>query len=195
MSSLTNFAMPTPIAITARLTSVTNAFVNTIIPVVAPTQAEVESALQILEMADAPACAYCGDPWTEWDHLRPLVVNRRPTGYISEIDNLVPACGKCNQSKGNREWKTWIVSTAARSPKTRNVGDLDQRIKNLATYEASTNPTRLNFEQIVGAEAWDQHWRHLDIIAGHMKIAQEHAAGLRATIGAAHSATESKKTP
>jgi len=36
-------------------------------------------------------CSYCGTPATEWDHLRPLVMNKKPTGYISEIHNLVPA--------------------------------------------------------------------------------------------------------
>lgn len=186
MSPLTHFSMPTTIAITARLPSITNAFVSSIIPVVPPTQAEVDAALDLLGMATAPACVYCGDPWTEWDHLRPLVVDRRPTGYISEIDNLVPACGKCNQSKGNREWQTWIVSAAARSPKTRQISDLDQRIERLATYEASTKPKRLNFHEIVGSDAWDQHWSHLDIIAEHMKTAQAHAVGLRSTIRAAH---------
>ena len=50
-------------------------------------------------------CAYCGDKASDWDHLRPLVVKRRPTGFISEIANLVPACGKCNQSKGNSPWR------------------------------------------------------------------------------------------
>ena len=42
------------------------------------------------------------------DHLRPLVKDKEPTGYISEIHNLVPSCGKCNQSKGNKEWKAWM---------------------------------------------------------------------------------------
>jgi hypothetical protein len=30
-----------------------------------------------------------------------LVEEKEPIGYISEIRNLVPVCGKCNQSKGN----------------------------------------------------------------------------------------------
>jgi len=97
------FAMPSVQTMMSRKSSITNAFVNSLIPVVEPTVDEIEEALRILGMsADDVRCAYCGDVSTEWDHLRPLVVNRRPTGYISEIGNLVPACGKCNQSKGNK---------------------------------------------------------------------------------------------
>lgn len=47
--------------------------------------------------------AYCGEQYKEWDHLNSLVENKRPTGYILEIHNLVPACGGCNQSKGNKK--------------------------------------------------------------------------------------------
>jgi 5-methylcytosine-specific restriction endonuclease McrA len=77
--------------------------VNSIIPVIDPSDAEIEEALNILKMeANNVRCSYCGDKATEWDHLRPIVKNKRPTGYISEIANLVPACGKCNQSKSGR---------------------------------------------------------------------------------------------
>jgi len=51
-------------------------------------------------------------PTTDWDHLRPLVRNRRPTGFISEIKNLVPSCGPCNQSKGAADWKAWMTEGA-----------------------------------------------------------------------------------
>ena len=110
------FAMPKPVRITGRSSSITNSFVNGVIPVVVPSEAEVREALEILGMLERVTCSYCGDTSTEWDHLRPLVDKQRPTGYISEIHNLVPACGKCNQSKGNKHWLTWMRSTARLSP-------------------------------------------------------------------------------
>ena len=61
-------------------------------------------------------CSYCRDAASEWDHFRPLVKDKQPTGYITEIHNLVPACGKCNQSKGNKDWKTWMLGDAELSP-------------------------------------------------------------------------------
>src|SRR5437773_5742088 len=88
------FQMPSVQTMVSRKSSITNAFVNAIIPVVPPTVNEIEEALRILEMEpDDLRCAYCGDKASEWDHLRPLVKGRRPTGYISEIGNLVPSCG------------------------------------------------------------------------------------------------------
>jgi NAD-dependent SIR2 family protein deacetylase len=93
------FKMPTPVKITGRTSSITNAFVNGIIPCIAPAEEEIREVLEVLGMNAAIRCAYCGNNYTEWDHFRPLIHNKRPTGYISEIHNLVPACGKCNQSK------------------------------------------------------------------------------------------------
>ena len=103
---LSAFQMPSVASMVSRKSSITNAFVNTLIPQIPPTVEEIEQALTVLAMDPADVrCAYCGDAKTEWDHLRPLVVKQRPTGYITEIANLVPACGKCNQSKRNAEWR------------------------------------------------------------------------------------------
>lgn len=97
MSLLACFSMPRPVNIAGRTSSVTNAFVNGVIPTRRPTEQDVEEVLRILELnAVDLRCSYCGDRATEWDHLRPLISAKRPTGYISEIANLVPACSKCN---------------------------------------------------------------------------------------------------
>src|SRR5829696_8240616 len=114
--------MPSVQTMMSRKSSITNAFVNALIPVVEPTLAEIAEALSVLGMpVDDVWCAYCGDEASEWDHLRPLVVGRRPTGFISEIANLVPSCGKCNQSKGNKRWETWMLSDAPRAPAKRGI--------------------------------------------------------------------------
>ena len=92
MTYLAAFRMPTPMKITGRSSSITNAFINSIIPVVVPTDQDVQRALEIFEMApDDLRCVYCGDVSSEWDHLNPLVKAQKPIGYISEIANLVPA--------------------------------------------------------------------------------------------------------
>lgn len=106
MEYLSLFRMPTPMKITGRSSSITNAFINSIIPVVAPRAEEVKQALEILGMTPGTfQCAYCGSVASESDHLRPLVKDKKPTGYISEIHNLVPSCGKCNQSRATRNGK------------------------------------------------------------------------------------------
>src|ERR1043165_1818737 len=183
------FQMPTVMKITGRSSSITNAFVNTIIPVIPPTDTEIEQALAILDMTpDDVRCAYCGDTSTEWDHLRPLVDNRKPTGYVSEIANLVPACGKCNQSKGKRHWREWIQSSARRSPATRNLSGIAERIAALERDERWREPLRTDFEAILDPDSWAEHWRNWAAIIELMKASQQHADRVRRGV-ADHMAT------
>lgn len=187
-SYLTLFAMPKPVRITGRSSSITNSFVNGVIPVVPPTEDEVRDALEILGMQNAIVCAYCGDTSTEWDHLRPLVDKQRPTGYISEIHNLVPACGKCNQSKGNKNWLTWMRSTARLSPAARGVSDIEERIARLQEYEQRGRPTRIDFETVVGADLWDRHWAHHKRLLELMREADKDAQEIKVRVRAAYEA-------
>lgn len=172
-NSVSVFKMPVPVTIMGRSSSITNSFINGIVPCIEPTEAEIEEALAVLGMnQDSICCAYCGDKHTEWDHLNPLVKDKGPTGYISEIHNLVPACGKCNQSKGNKGWREWIVSSAALSPKTRNVPDIDVRIANLERYEEIFEPVKMDFTEIVDKDLWGEHWKNYKAIIDAMKAAQ-----------------------
>jgi hypothetical protein len=168
------FQMPKPVKIIGRTSSITNAFVNGIIPCIEPTEAEIIKVLDLLGMnIHTIRCAYCGDKYTEWDHFRPLIQSKRPTGYISEINNLVPACGKCNQSKGNSYWKEWILGDAALSPKNRIIWNLEQIISRLEDYEAWSKPTVINFESIVGKDIWEQHWANCEKLHKMMQESQK----------------------
>lgn len=187
------FRMPAAQTMVSRKTSITNAFVNAIIPMARPTPEEIAQALSILGMTpDDVRCAYCGDKSTEWDHLRPLVIKRRPTGYISEIGNLVPACGKCNQSKGNKEWHLWMTSNAPHAPARRGVQDLARRIERLRAYERWRPPTRIPFEAILGSELYASYWRRLDTVVEYMTECWEFARELRVKLAAAQP-TEPRK--
>ena len=183
---LSLFAMPKPVRITGRSSSITNSFVNGVIPVVVTTEAEVREALEILGMLDRVTCSYCGDTSTEWDHLRPLVEKQRPTGYISEIHNLVPACGKCNQSKGNKHWLTWMRSTARLSPTARGVADIEERIARLQEYEDRGIPTKIDFEAAAGPDLWEKHWAHHRKLLELMRVADEEAQEIRVRVRAAY---------
>jgi len=175
--------MPKPVSITGRSSSITNSFVNGIIPVIQPTEAEIDEALHVLNMTvEAVRCAYCGDASTEWDHLHALVRDQKPTGYVSEIANLVPACGKCNQSKGNREWREWMTGPAKLSPKTRRIADLDARMESLDSYERRFAPIRVDFDRIVDSRIWARHWQHHVDILEAMREAQAHAEKVREAI-------------
>ncbi|MCC6176234.1 MAG: HNH endonuclease [Chloroflexi bacterium] len=164
--------------VTGRSSSITNAFFTAIIPVVEPTEAEELEALGILGIEPSDIrCAYCGDKATEWDHFRPIISHQEPTGFVTEIANLVPSCGKCNQSKGNSYWRTWMEGNANLSPKSRGVPDLDDRIARLQAYEQWRQPRKIDFAAVVGPDLWQRHrenWRSvLDLLKKSQELATE----------------------
>lgn len=145
-----------------------------------PSDREVDEVLLILGMKrGACVCAYCGDKKSEWDHFRAVVKDRKPTGYITEIANLVPSCGKCNQSRGNRDWRTWMLGEARHSPTTRQVKDIEERIKRLEAFEAWSKPVKIDYEALGGAERWMTHKKHLDEVLSLLEKAEIHAKELR----------------
>jgi hypothetical protein len=190
------FRMPSVQTMVSRKSSITNAYVNALIPVIPPTTQEVADALRILCMEpDNVRCAYCGDPSSEWDHLRPLVLNRRPTGYISEIANLVPSCGKCNQSKGNKNWLTWMKSQARLSPTRRGGAVIERRTECLKAYERWKDVQPVNFEGIVGPQAWKEYWDDYDRLIEALRASQKLADHLKQKIREAHDALARSHDP
>ena len=201
--------MPTQMKITGRTSTMTHAFITSIIPHIKPTEKQVRKSLEILHISpDNITCAYCGDAATEWDHLRPLVKDKKPTGFISEIhrtypktlifavisaetgilggfgmtSNLVPSCGKCNQSKGNRNWRDWIKSKAKRSPKSRNINNLDELIERLEKYEKWGDARVIDFEKVVNPVLWEQHWNNRQRLFDLMEKSQELATEIKKLI-------------
>jgi hypothetical protein len=175
--------LPSPTSVTGRSSSITNAFINAIIPVVEPTEEEELEALRILQIDPQDIrCAYCGDKATEWDHLRPIVSNQEPTGYVTEIANLVPSCGKCNQSKGKSHWRTWMEGSARLSPASRNIRDLAIRVERLGRYEAWRQPRQIDFAKIVGPEMWQRHRKNWRDVLDLLKSSQELASEIRTIV-------------
>ena len=180
------FSMPRGVTITFRTSSLTNAFAAAILPNIEPKTSEVAEVLHILEIDyDNLTCTYCGDKATEWEHLHPIVKGKFPTGYPSSIRNLVPSCSKCNQSKGGKEWRHWIVSTAPLSPKSRGVRDLDKRIARIEVYENWANCHPIPIREIVGEIAYVEYFGKLDHIVNEMQQAQRMANVLKTRISKA----------
>jgi hypothetical protein len=174
------FRMPSVQTMVSRKSSITNAFVNAVIPAIVPSIDEIAEALVILGMeSNDVRCAYCGDRSTEWDHLRPLVLNRRPTGFISEIANLVPACGKCNQSKGNKPWRDWMLSKAKLSPTGRQIVNIVDRIARLDAYERWRPPKTVDIETIIGREEWEHYWSLCEAVIKELRECQQVATSIR----------------
>jgi hypothetical protein len=159
------FKIPNAVSIKGRTSSITNSFINGVIPIIQPNENEIDKVLNIFNLTkDKVECVYCGDKSTEWDHLLPLIKNKRFTGFITEIQNLVPACGKCNQSKGNRNWFDWIYSSAKQSPHSRRILDIDERAKRIRDFENWKKTTNINFQEIVGNKKWNEYENLYQII-------------------------------
>src|SRR5947208_2927654 len=129
------FGLPPSQTMVARKSTITNAFVSALIPSFPATAEEINEALQILGLDPFDLrCSYCGGTYHTWDHLRPLVTKCKPTGYVTEIANLVPSCSLCNSSKGASPWKKWMFGMAKGSPLARRVPDLESRANRLTEY-------------------------------------------------------------
>jgi len=167
------FKIPNAVTIKGRTSSITNSFINGVIPIIQPTENEIDEVLNIFNLSkDKIECVYCGDKSTEWDHLQPLIKNKRFTGFITEIQNLVPACGKCNQSKGNKNWFDWIYSSAKQSPFSRKISDINERAKRIRDFENWKKTTNINFQEVVGNEKWNEYENLYQIIIKSMEECQ-----------------------
>jgi len=166
--------------ITSRTSSIANSFVQAIIPILSYSEEEKAEALANLGMTiECLSCVYCGSPTTDWDHLRPLVRNSRPTGYISDLKNLVPSCGPCNQSKGASDWKAWMMGKARGSPTMRGVKNVADRVSCIEKFVAWGNVNPVQFEDMVPREMWRDYWDQLGAVTNAMRAAQGKAMLLR----------------
>lgn len=86
-------------------------------------------------------CAYCGDKATHLDHLSPLISGGSPTGFGTEPGNLVPCCGNCNQSKGNKNWKDYIEQI------NKNKVDAQKRIDKINELLGKLKPQQREFDE------------------------------------------------
>lgn len=166
-----------------RTTTLAGLFVLSITPFRQPSVEDVDLALSILGMKRGKVtCAYCGGNKTEWDHFRPVVKKGRPSGYITEIQHLVPSCGRCNQSKSGSHWKDWILGSASKSPKTLKVVDLRKRVARLDRYERWRRPTRINYSRILDHHTLSKHFAYLGKVLAILSTAEKHAARIRSRI-------------
>lgn len=106
---MNKYKMPTKSNLRGRSSTISNAFAISVTPYITPTDVEVKASYDSLKIKEGQ-CAYCLGEGTGKDHLKPLVRDGLPTGYITSIENLVPCCSSCNSSKGAKEFSDWYLS-------------------------------------------------------------------------------------
>ena len=88
-----------------RKTTVNHAFASALAPCDDYDEKRVAEAMALLSQTDLNdlRCVYCYSEAETWDHLVGLVKDSELNGYGHQIGNLVPCCGGCNSSKGNKD--------------------------------------------------------------------------------------------
>ena len=172
--------------ITGRRTSLAHAFVHAIIP----RHVNPNEQKRLFELADINPgeCVYCGTAATDSDHFRALVKAGRPSGHFHTSDNLVPSCGRCNQSKGAAEWRKWMTGNAPGSPTRRGVTDVAHRIERLSVFESEAKKaisSTATLRETAGSELWDAYWEKLEQIGLRLYEAEADAEVIRLRLDAA----------
>ena len=92
---------------------------------------------------DPPECVYCGSTEVKrWDHLIPV-----SEGGETVLGNMVPACGRCDDSKQHYPFEEWMFGSARFSPTSRQVPDVEERIQRIKAYERNFGYTPRKLEE------------------------------------------------
>lgn len=152
------FKMPSKQNLKGRSSTISNAFAISITPYIRPSDDELNVYYDLLGIKEGQ-CAYCLGDGNGRDHLKPLVDSGMPTGYITDIHNLVPCCQKCNSSKGSKSFGEWYIEEA-NIERLKKLGlskrDIEERYETILEFEKMI-PEPLDYESIVGKGLWDEY--------------------------------------
>jgi hypothetical protein len=172
-----NIAPPGKSTITGRDSTIRSQFIRAKAPYLAPCEAELAKRLKDFNNEGEALCAYCGGEQTEWDHLFSMVMDKAWTGYFTEINNLIPACGKCNQSRGNKDFQLWMLTQTPNSPRIRaklSDSEIRERINviQLSIINKPAKPINLPSTETWVGELEEKYNDQLNDIIQLFKVAQ-----------------------
>lgn len=110
-------------------------------------------------------CFYCGasEP-TRWDHLHSV-----SRGGDTMPGNLVPACGRCDDSKQHRDVEEWVAGKSPHRPSADRLPDLLARIE---AYRQHFSYMPVEFEQRLSPEQLRRYRRfreEIDALRRHLE--------------------------
>jgi len=183
---LVTLKIPGKATIRNRTSTMASQFARARAPYILPTSDELFQRCRLLKVDPSrPDCVYCGASATEWDHLMPMVQGAAWTGFFTEIANLVPACGKCNQSRGSKPVAKWMRSTARWAPLTvfrirdglslnRASKEVDRRIAVIENAMVEQPPRKLEvLDHPLEAKLEEKRLEMNDLLAEAEKVASE----------------------
>jgi hypothetical protein len=158
-------------------TSVTYGFASAVAPREQVDESEILQSLEMLgQDTEDVSCVYCGNPAQIWDHLFPIVKAGRQFGPGHRIRNLVPCCGRCSGSKGNKDFETWLPHSFE------NWKDTLEKLRAYAGGVAEDPPLPPEIEAETEAEL-DKYWAIRDRVFDLLREADEIAARIQARRG------------
>ena len=107
------------------------------------TKADIKTAKEHFAQPDGTVlCIYCGSTHaTRWDHLIPVT-----EGGDTVLGNLVPACGRCDDSKQDRDYIHWLDSPSRHNPTIANPSRRQAVLDAVAAYRAKFHYAPQDFE-------------------------------------------------
>lgn len=178
MDIILGIKVPTNDTIKSRTSTIAKSLATSIIPRIEPTQDEINRVKAFFPVDGELKlkCAYCSDPATEWDHFHPLIKDKKPSGYVTEIFNLVPCCRNCNSSKGNREWRDWMEnSNSEKSPQRRKDPELIKANKDRLEEYDDTKKFPKRIIEWSNVDGFKKYWENYDKICEAIDEAQNQA--------------------
>jgi hypothetical protein len=88
-------------------------------------------ATAYFQQSGVEGCIYCGSPNVErWDHL----VSVR-SGGATVLGNMVPACQRCDDSKGSKDYTVWLSGLACHNPARKNPAMFQEITQRVGAYQ------------------------------------------------------------
>lgn len=159
MSKKHAFQMPAKSDLKGRTSTITNAFAISITPYIRPNENELNEYYRSLEIKPG-ICAYCLKESTSSDHYHSIIKNKRPSGYITDLSNLIPCCSRCNSSKGSKDFEEWYLSSKnikRLQEQGLSTKLIQERYKIITEHVKRFEKKPLNYEQILGKDLWKEY--------------------------------------
>lgn len=159
---MNKLTLPTKSNLKGRTSTISNAFAHSIDPRTASlSNKDLENYYKQLKIKEGQ-CAYCMQENSAYtvDHFHPLIKNKKPTGYFTENNNLIPCCPRCNSKKGGRDFGDWYKDPKTikylREEKHLSDFEIEQRYKILVRFSKVNPAKKIDYESILGKEKWNE---------------------------------------
>ena len=184
---ISNIRIPGQVKINHRTSTIRGAFVKALIPSVPFSEEQLGAwAKQLnVDLNNDLICVYCGRHATVLDHFFPAVRKKLPTGFVTDLYNLVPSCSKCNESKSGSYWRDWMERSPAPGQLLRlSPQEIEDRISTLGKFEEWIRDkiTIIPFDKLANDELYISFFKDCEDLLDTFKTYQEKADVLKQNI-------------